>query len=232
MKYHSKLLSSRFLKRENRFSATVLLDGKKHYVHVPNSGRLKELLTPQREVFLLPAKNSAVQRKTAYSLALSRYGSCYVSLEAAKANDLFEEAMTEGVITEFSSYKIIGREKRIGMSRIDFLLEDKNLKSLYVEVKSVTLVIDDTSMFPDAPTKRGAKHLKELIELKRKGSEAAVVFVIQRPDACRFSPNDYEDPQFGILLREAFKEGVRIIAYRCYIDLNEIYITKPVPIIL
>ncbi len=190
------------------------------------------MLTPNREVFLLPADGSAVVRKTKYSLVLSRYGAGLVSVESAKANDLFEEALKSGIISEFSSCKILKREKRIGMSRIDFLLEDSKGSPIYLEVKSVSLVVDETSLFPDAPTKRGVKHLRELIELSKRGEQCCVAFIIQRSDTVRFSPNDEEDREFAATLREAFDSGVKIIAYRCYTSMEEIYITDPIPVIL
>lgn len=209
------------------------MNGHKEYVHVPNSGRLQELFTPHREVFLLPAdKETLNERKTRYTLVMTRYGPGYVSVESTKVNDLFREAMENRVINEFTNHRIIGREKRIGMSRIDFLLEDPGGTPVYLEVKSATLVIDNTALFPDAPTVRGSKHLGELITMKDKGFEAAVAFVITRGDAKRFSPNDREDPEFGLLLREAFNHGVEIIAYKCRVNLEEIYITGPVPVIL
>lgn len=232
MKYRKKLITAKFLKRENRFLAQVIINGKIFSAHIPNSGRLNELLTPNREIFLLPADGTAATRKTGYTLVLSRYGAGLVSLEAAKANDLFEEALKSGIISEFSSAKILAREKRIGLSRIDFFLEDSKGSPVYLEVKSVSLVIDDTSLFPDAPTKRGVKHLRELIELSKSGEQCCVAFIVQRSDALRFSPNGEEDPEFAETLREAFDAGVRIIAYRCFTGMEEIYITDPVPVIL
>lgn len=201
-------------------------------MHVPNSGRLHELLTPRREVFLLPALKSKTKRKTKYTLVMSRYGAGYVSIEAAKANDLFEEALNAGVISEFASHRVVQREKRIGLSRVDFFLEDTSGANTYLEVKSVTLVVNETAMFPDAPTKRGRKHLRELIGLREKGISAATAFIILRPDAKFFSPNDQEDPEYKEILKEAFKAGVKIIAYECRVNREEIYVTDPVPVIL
>lgn len=209
-----------------------MVNGKTLFAHIPNSGRLNELLMPNREVFLLPADGTAPVRKTQYSVVLSRYGAGLVSLEAAKANDLFEEALKSGVISEFSLCKILSREKRIGMSRIDFLLEDSKGSPIYLEVKSVSLVVDEISLFPDAPTRRGIKHLKELIELSKRGEQCCVAFIVQRSDSLRFSPNEEEDPEFARTLREAFDAGVKIIAYRCYTSMEEIYITDPIPVVL
>lgn len=232
LQYQAKLIPARFLKRENRFSATVVVDGKKQYVHVPNSGRLNELLIPNREVFLLPAGPQKTPRRTEYTLVLSRFGSGYVSVEAAKANDLFMEALEEGRIHEFKNCRIAGREKRIGLSRLDFILEDPAGKPIYTEVKSVSLVSDGIALFPDAPTERGRKHIKELTAQHRKGINGAVVFVIQRQDAVSFSPNDAEDPAFGAVLRQAFAEGIKVLAYRCRIDTQINRITDAVPVVL
>lgn len=232
MQYNGRLIPARFLKRENRFSATVIVDGKKQYVHVPNSGRLRELLIPDREVFLMEAKPSHILRKTRYTLVLSRFGSGYVSIEAAKANDLFEEALQEGRIHEFRNHRVAGREKRLGLSRLDFVLSNQAGDPVYVEVKSVSLAVDGVAYFPDAPTARGRKHVSELISQCRKGIPTAVVFVIQRPDVESFSPNDKEDPKFGEILRVAFKEGIKILAYRCRIDTKQNAISDPVPVSL
>ena len=152
-------------------------------------------------------------------------------IEAAKANNIFEEALKSGVISEFASHRIIQREKRIGLSRVDFFLEDTSKMKTYLEVKSVTLVVNEIAMFPDAPTRRGRKHLKELIELRKKGIDAATAFIIQRSDAKFFTPNDQEDPEFKELLKEAFRMGVKIIAYKCMVNREEIYVTDPVPVL-
>ncbi len=232
LEYPDRLIPARFVKRENRFSATVIVDGRKQYVHVPNSGRLGELLIPNREVFLSQAPPGNKARKTSYTLVLSRFGSGYVSLEAAKANRLFEEALNDGIITEFARWRIAGREKRLGMSRIDFVLEDPGEKRVFTEIKSVSLVTDGVARFPDAPTSRGCRHLRELIDHCRKGEQGAVVFIVQRSDAVSFSPNEEEDPAFARLLREAFEEGIKILAYRCRIDTLVNQVTDPVPVIL
>jgi sugar fermentation stimulation protein A len=232
LQYESKLIPARFLKRENRFLATVIVDGKKQAVHVPNSGRLGELLIPNREVFLLEGKASGPPRKTRYTMVLSRFGSGYVSVEAAGANHLFEEALGEGRLTELKKLKLVRREKRVGLSRLDFVLEDEEGRPVYVEVKSVSLVEDGRALFPDAPTARGSKHIEELIAQCRKGISTGVVFVIQRSDARSFSPNDRDDPRFGQVLRRAFKEGVKLMAYRCEVNTRECRITDPVPVVL
>lgn len=232
MRIKGKVIPARFLKRESRFSATVIAKGKKHYVHLPNSGRLKELLTPNREVFLVKAPPGRTNRKTEYSLALVRYGTGYVSINAARANKLFEEALEEGKIFEFGNFRVKAREKRVGLSRIDFVLEGKSGQTVYAEVKSVTLVVDGRALFPDAPTVRGRKHLNELIDQQKAGNQSAVVFVVQRSDAQSFSPNDREDREFGEILRQAFESGVNLLAYRCRVTPQQSYITDPVPIVL
>jgi sugar fermentation stimulation protein A len=232
LQFPERLIPARFIKRDTRFSATVIVDGKKQYVHVPNSGRLGEILIPDREVFLLPSTGVEAGRKTNFTLVMARYGSGYVSLEAAKANDLFQEALAEGKIYEFRNFRIKTREKRLGMSRIDFLLEGKNGSEIFTEVKSVSLAANRRALFPDSPTIRGQKHLEELIRECKKGKQAAVVFVVQREDADCFSPNDQEDPQFGKILRQAFSEGVKILGYRCRIDLFDNSISDPIPVLL
>lgn len=229
MKLTEEFLTGTFLKRKSRFSALVLIDGEEKYVHVPNSGRLKELLTPQRKVILRKAKQN-YHRKTKYSISMVEYQKGLVSIESLWANKLFEEALTKGML--LSGYKILKREAFLGTSRIDFMLENPNGKKGYAEVKSVTLVKDGIALFPDAPTHRGRKHIQELINAIKEGLEAFVIFVVQRIDAHSFAPNDAEDPSFGKILREAHQRGVKIYAYKCKINLKENKIIEEIPTLL
>jgi sugar fermentation stimulation protein A len=234
MKYPSPLIQAVFIERENRFCARVKLDGKIIPVHVPNSGRLKELLTEGNRVFITPAGDSNPKRKTGYTLILAAHKTeeNLVCVHSVNANDLFEEAINGGIIKELNGYTVAAREKTIGKSRMDFILKDPAGKDVYTEIKSVSLAQGDKALFPDAPTERGSKHLKELIRLKQEGLESAVVFIIQRQDVKSFSPYDQQDPIFGSLLREACKTGVRILAYRCIVNQFEIKVDAKVPVIL
>jgi sugar fermentation stimulation protein A len=227
-----QLLEAKFLRRESRFSATVSINGSNEYVHVPSSGRMEELLVPGKIVYLKRAGVSPIPRKTPFTIVLTHSGLSLVSVEAAKANNLFEEALKNGGLEDFKNFRVVEREKRIGLSKIDFVIENPQGEKMFTEIKSVTLVENGRALFPDAPTTRGIKHLKELMNKSAQGISTAVVFVIQRSDADSFSPHDKRDPDFGKVLRQAKKVGVKLTAYKCLVEIDRQFITEPVPVIL
>ena len=139
------------------------------------------------------------------------------------------EALTKGDIAELADYSVIKPEHSFGHSRLDFLLANETEKCL-VEVKSCTLVKDDVALFPDAPTERGRKHIRDLMNAKEEGYRACVLFLIQRNDAASFSPNDETDPEFGKLLRSAASEGVDVYAYSSIFSGNKISIDGKVQV--
>lgn len=210
--------------RDNRFRATVSVGGVDAWAHVPNSGRLGELLTPGRSVWLAPAGNP--QRKTAYDLKLVEFKSVLVSVDARLPNPLFAEALAKGRISGFT-YPSVKPEVVRGSSRLDFRLSDPD-GTCWVETKSVTLVRDGTALFPGAPTDRGRKHLHELMDIVASGERAAVVFVIQRPDAHRFSANRETDPEFAETLDQAARAGVTVRAYICQVSLASVTIAAEI----
>ncbi|MFH1929829.1 MAG: DNA/RNA nuclease SfsA [Chloroflexota bacterium] len=159
------LLEATFVARDNRFRATVELNGEYVWAHLANSGRLTELLTPGRRLFLRPA--TAQGRRTAYDLVLVDLDGVLVSVDARVPNSLVEEALREGNLASFDGYETIRREVRWGGSRLDFVLEDQSRRCL-IEAKSVTLVKRGVALFPDAPTIRGRRHVEELRRLLRR----------------------------------------------------------------
>ena len=196
--------------------------------HVANSGRLAELLHPANTVFLAPVA-PAGHRKTHYDLALVEVGGVLVSADARLPNALVQEAVAAGRLPQFAGYSHLTREVALGESRIDLLLSgDSGL--CYVETKSVTLVENGTALFPDSPTRRGRKHLVSLSGAIGEGHRAAVVFVVQRPDAETFVPNEEADPKFCETLREVARHGVEVYAYRCAVTLREVKIADAVPV--
>jgi sugar fermentation stimulation protein A len=220
------LIRGRFLKRDNRFRATVIVEDQITWAHVPNSGRLQELFTPDRPVWL--SRASAANRKTDYDLKLVDYGGILVSVDARLPNPLFAEALQKKQLSEFD-YPSIKREATYGHSRLDFHLSGPQ-GSYWVETKSVTLVENGQARFPDAPTSRGRKHLHSLIEAREASDQAAVVFLVQRPDATNFAPHLEADPLFGETLVEAASAGVKIRAYTCQVSLKEISIAGEIPV--
>ena len=202
-----------FKSRPNRFIAEVEVDGKIEIAHVPNTGRCKELLVDDAAVWLKPSDNP--NRKTKFSLHFVENKGVLVSLYSQQANTIVYDAIVDDKIKELSGYCIHQREKAVDNSRIDIYLENLNGDSCFVEVKGVTLIVDGEARFPDAPTERGAKHLRELIKLKKEGNRCCVFFLIQHPAGKFFRPNWKNDPNFSKTLNEAFEEGVEILVYRC-----------------
>ena len=225
----SELVQGRFIRRLNRFAALVDLGGEETLVHVANSGRMRELLVEGRRVFLRPVARA--HRKTAFDLALVDPGGGLASADARLPNLLLYEALREGRLPQFAGYDELFREITFGESRLDLGLAGPAGRC-YIEAKSVTLVVDGVGLFPDAPTIRGRKHVGSLSDAVREGHRAAVAFVVQREDAHALTPNDTADPQFGIALRQAAREGVEVYAYRCRVDTDRIVLAGQVPVML
>lgn len=224
MKINKSVTKALFIKRLNRFEASVKLNGEEIIVHVPNTGRCKEILIPESIVILRKEDNKS--RKTKYDLIAVYKEDKLINIDSQIPNKVVYEALLNKKIDKLKDYTLVQREKTFGNSRFDFKLNDENEKEYYLEVKGVTLENNGNTMFPDAPTKRGKKHLMELIEVKKTGRGAGVLFLIQLSDAKKFSPNDEMDEAFGKALRKAYKNGVDVFAYECavgedYIELRE-----------
>lgn len=200
-----------FKKRPNRFVAEVEIDGNIEIAHVPNTGRCKELLVEDAEVYLLPSDNP--NRKTKFTLHFVVNKNKLVSLYSQEANRIVYDAIKSDKISELKGYSIVEREKTVDNSRIDIYLSNEN-EQCYVEVKGVTLIIDEEARFPDAPTERGTKHLKELIKLKKDGNRSIIFFLIQHPAGNSFRPNWDNDEEFSKTLNEAYSQGVEILVYK------------------
>ena len=202
-----------FKKRPNRFIAEVDVDGEIQIAHVPNTGRCKELLVEDAVVWLKPSDNP--KRKTKFSLHFVENRGHLVSIYSQQANEIVYDAIINGQIKELSDYNNYQREKTINNSRIDIYLTNENGEKCFVEVKGVTLVVGTEARFPDAPTERGTKHLKELIKLRKEGYRTVVFFLIQHPLGESFAPNWDNDSVFSQTLNEAYENGVEILVYKC-----------------
>ena len=214
----------------NHFAAIMRMGGgRKVTAHVANSGRLEELLTPENPMLMAKAPDGT-GRKTEYDLVLVETDGVLVSADARLPNTLVREAVGDRRIPELSGYEDVASEVTFDDSRDHLLSGRRGL--CYVEVKSVTLVRDGAGLFPDAPTERGRKHVTALSKAVGEGHRAAVVFVIQRPDAEAFSPNWEADPRFCETLQAAARRGVEIYAYRCRVSQTRIAISDPVPVLL
>ncbi len=221
---YRRVLPARFLSRPNRFIAQVELAGQVETVHVKNTGRCRELLVPGAAVYLAAAENPA--RKTAYDLVAVEKGSRLINLDAQAPNRVFGEWAAAGGLPGLT---LLRPETAWGSSRFDFYWESAGARG-FVEVKGVTLEVDGGAYFPDAPTQRGVKHLRELIAARQAGFRAAVCFVIQMKPVDFFSPNDLTHPQFGQALREAAGAGVEVWAYDCAVAPDRLALDAPVPL--
>ena len=230
MKYNKKIVTAEFISRPNRFNAVVKLNREEITVHVPNTGRCRELLIPGCTVFLREELNPT--RKTPYDLVAVYKEDKLISIDSQIPNKVVEEALKNGKVKELSQYTKILREKTFGKSRFDFKISNDENEEYFLEVKGVTLEDKGYARFPDAPTERGAKHLLELVEAKKQGDGAGAMFLIQLKDVNKFSPNDERDQEFGKALRFAKENGVDIFAYNCIVTEDGIEINEPVEIIL
>ena len=230
MKLHPHLTQATFVRRLNRFAAEMIVDGQNVMVHIANSGRMEELLSPANRMLLTPV-DPRTDRKTAFDLALVEVGGELVSADARLPNALMREAIDAGRISELTGYDEIRQEVTFEDSRFDLMLSGSPV-TCYVEVKSVTLVEDGIGLFPDAPTSRGRKHVQTLLSALRQGYRGVAMFVVQRSDAHAMSPHEIADPDFCQTLRDAVSHGVEAYAYRCEVSIKSIVISDSVPVIL
>lgn len=231
MEFDKKIYEGIFIERPNRFNAKVLLDGEELTVHVPNTGRCREILKEGTKIFLREELNPT--RKTKYDLIAAMKGDILINIDSQIPNKVVNEALLNRKIDTLHKYSKIKREKTYGKSRFDFKLSTEDEKENYfLEVKGVTLEDNGHCMFPDAPTERGARHILELIEAKKEGYGAGILFLVQIDNVETFSPNDERDPEFGRALRLARENGVDIMVYNCKVDKNMIEINQKIDIIL
>lgn len=211
----------RFLARPNRFIARVELNGQVETVHVKNTGRCRELLQPGAEVWCQRAENPA--RKTGYDLITVRKGERLINMDSQAPNAAAMEWLRRGGLGPVENLRA---ETVHGDSRFDFSFTQAGVPC-FLEVKGVTLEDGGICAFPDAPTVRGAKHLRGLLQAASEGFGAYVLFVIQMSDVRCLVPNDKTDPDFGKALREAAAGGVRVLAMDCAVTPEEMVIRKP-----
>lgn len=204
---YEKICEARFLNRPNRFVANVLVNGKEETVHVKNTGRCRELLLPDSRVILAESDNP--KRKTRYDLvAVYKDSVGWINMDSQAPNHVVAEWLTT------QDYTYVKPEYRYGDSRIDFYMERGEEKYL-MEVKGCTLEIDGIGYFPDAPTERGVKHLKELTRAVEEGYHAMVAFVVQMEGIEEVRANVNMHPAFGEALEEAKRAGVQVLVLCC-----------------
>ena len=219
------------MKRPNRFTAHVMVDGKEEIAHVKNTGRCRELLVPGTVVYLQVHDISS--RKTKYSLVTVKKGGLLINIDSQAPNKVMQEylAQTKGLPGLNNLISRIKPEAAYGSSRFDFQVS-AGAQQAFLEIKGVTLEQDGIAKFPDAPTERGVKHIRELMEAAGKGFLAYVIFVVQMKGIKYVTPNDRTHREFGLALREAYRAGVNILAYDCCVKPDELSIDQPVPVVL
>lgn len=222
MKYPN-IISARFIRRPNRFLAEVELNGRAEMVHVKNTGRCRELLLPGSEVYLTEPDSSG--RKTRFDLvAVRKENGILFNIDSQAPNKAAMEWLTQ------KGYDRVLPEYTYGDSRIDFymerILEDGSTERHLMEVKGCTLEIDGVGYFPDAPTERGVKHLRELAGAAQNGYRTHLAFVIQMDGVEKVLPNTNTHPQFAEALQEAQAAGVQVIYLQCHVEPDSLIVVR------
>ena len=213
---YENITKAKFIKRPNRFIAEVEIDGQREIVHVKNTGRCKELLLPGCEVWLTAP--GTPNRKTKYDLvAVRKDNGILFNIDSQAPNKVVKEWLA------LQDYDVVIPEYTYGDSRIDFYMERGSQKYL-MEVKGCTLEVDGVGYFPDAPTERGIKHIRELIKAKEAGYTAILAFVIQMDGVSEVRPNVDTHPEFGTALEEAKKAGVELWFLKCHVEPDKLVI--------
>lgn len=225
MKLYDQVIFGEFLERPNRFIAKVKTAAGVEICHVKNTGRCAELLTPGARVTL--SVNHNPRRKTRCDLVAVEKGSLYINMDSQAPNRAAAEALPK----LFPGTTLLRPETAFGQSRLDFYLEQGG-RGVFVEVKGVTLEENGRALFPDAPTERGVKHLRELENCLGAGFGAEVLFVIQMKGPASFSPNRNTHPAFADALLRAERAGVQVLAYDCFVTPDSMTLDAPVPVIL
>ena len=216
MKYN-KTIQAKFIDRPNRFIAHVEVDGQVETVHVKNTGRCRELLLPGVTVILSVADNPS--RKTKYDLiAVYKEGIGLINMDSQAPNVVVGE-----YLAGCNDITFIKPEYKYGNSRIDFYFEKGETKCL-MEVKGVTLERDRIAYFPDAPTERGVKHIRELMKAGQQGYEVYLAFVIQMEGVHQVLPNQEMHPEFADVYRQAVAAGVKVVNFSCGVREDELRI--------
>lgn len=219
-----------FIRRLNRFTAEIEINGGTELCHVKNTGRLKELLLPKAAVFVQRADNP--NRKTKWDLIAVQTDEQIVNIDSQAPNRAVKEWLEKGGLGKAKTVRpeTVYTETDGTSSRFDFYIEFENGERAFAEVKGVTLKSGSAALFPDAPTERGIKHVRGLCDCVKNGYKAYVLFAVQMQGVLCFMPNDKTHLKFGEALRKAKKEGVRILAYTCRVLPDSMEIKEEIPV--
>lgn len=227
-----------FVARPNRFLSIVDLEGSPVKAHVKNTGRCGELLVPGVRVALQDFRGHLGKRKTSFDLIAvekrRNFGTSPVNIDSQLPNALVKEALLDHSLSlpGLGPLDLVKPETTYASSRFDFYLEDTKGQKAYLEVKGVTLEEEDHVFFPDAPTLRGKKHVKELIQAKKDGYLSYLLFLVQMDHVKAFHPNWRTDPAFAGALVEAREMGVCLLSYSCQVDWDRVLIQQELPLSL
>ena len=224
MKFENKLITGKLIRRYKRFLTDVELeDGTIVIAHCTNSGSMKTCIEEGAPVYLSPAKDP--KRKTKFTWEMIFINGSWIGINTMIPNKLAYDAIKNGGIKKLSGYTSVKREVKFGDSRFDIFAENET-ERCFVEVKNVTMKVGDSALFPDAVTTRGRKHLETLIEVKKQGMRAVMLYVIQRMDVKVFGPAEDIDPEYAKSLQKAIKHGVEVIAVQAKVSPVGIEIVK------
>ena len=229
---YDNIIEATFRERPNRFIAHCDIAGEQVVAHVKNTGKCRELLVPGTTVYLEHHDNP--KRKTAYSLIAVKKGERLINMDSQVPNKVCIDALKSGKLVLpgiENTLTLIKGEHTYGNSRFDVYVEAGDTKA-FIEVKGVTLEMDGHVRFPDAPTERGIKHIKELMTAAKDGYKAYILFVIQMKDVLSFGPNDVTHKAFGDALREAAQQDVTLLAYDAHVSECSIELGDAVAIVL
>jgi sugar fermentation stimulation protein A len=210
IKLEEKFQIGTFLERINRFMVKIELDGKEVLAHLPNSGRLSAVLFSSSKAFLL--ERCKPERKSRFDLFAIEKGNIPIIVDTRFSNFAAKKVVEQGVHSLLKGYKVAKENVQVNNSRLDMLLQ-RGTNDFFIEVKSVTHVVNYVALFPDAPTLRGRRHISHLIKLAEQGYNAAILFSVQRPDARILKPNRETDPEFAALLKKAIDNHVEILVH-------------------
>ena len=230
MKFENNLVKGKLIRRYKRFLADVeLADGTVVVAHCTNSGSMKTCIEEGAPVYLSPAKDP--NRKTKFTWEMIFINGAWIGINTMIPNKLAFDAIKNDEIEKLRGYTTVKREVKFGDSRFDIYAENETEKC-FVEVKNVTMKVANSALFPDAVTTRGRKHLETLIEVKKQGMRAVMLYIIQRMDVDTFGPAEDIDPEYAKSLRKAITNGVEVIAVQAKVSPEGIEIVKELNVII
>jgi sugar fermentation stimulation protein A len=242
MQFDPPLKSATLIKRYKRFLADIILpDGEQTTIHCANTGAMTGCATPGDTVWYSQSDNPKRKYPFSWEITATASGD-HICVNTIRANQLAVEAIEQQSITELADYQQLQTEVKYGQenSRIDILLHSPNRPDCYIEVKSVTLLeqseltpgLKGQGYFPDAVTKRGQKHLRELMDVAQRGERAVLLFAVLHSGIEKVSPAHHIDADYSFLLKEAIEAGVEVLCYKAELNQHEIKLTSAVPFCL